>query len=59
MWLPCSGSQLPCRDGGTEFRETSNLSKVVEDFDPSKIKPFPPFDGRRFARIVDEAMGFI
>lgn len=36
-----------------------NLAKVIEEFDPLTIKPFPPLDGSRFARIVDEAMGFI
>jgi beta-1,4-N-acetylglucosaminyltransferase len=35
-----------------------NLVKVLEEFDPSTIKPFPQFDGSRFARIVDEVMGF-
>jgi beta-1,4-N-acetylglucosaminyltransferase len=44
----------------TEFWGTTrNLSRVVEEFDPSKIRPFPPFDGSRFAGIIDEAMGFI
>jgi hypothetical protein len=29
---------------------------VLRSFD---VEPLPPFDGSRFARIVDEAMGFI
>ena len=36
-----------------------NLSRTIEEFDALNIEPFPPFDGSRFARIVDEAMGFI
>ncbi|KDR81846.1 hypothetical protein GALMADRAFT_114604 [Galerina marginata CBS 339.88] len=36
-----------------------DLPNAIEGFDPSEMKPFPPFDGSRFARIVDEAMGFI
>jgi len=36
-----------------------NLVRVIEEFDPSTIKPFPQFDGSRFAKIVDEVMGFI
>jgi beta-1,4-N-acetylglucosaminyltransferase len=36
-----------------------SLPEVVEQFDVSEIKPFPPFDGSRFARVVDDALGFI
>ena len=35
------------------------LARVIEEFDPSKIKPFPPFERSRFAKIVDETLGFI
>ncbi|TFK43002.1 glycosyltransferase family 1 protein [Crucibulum laeve] len=36
-----------------------DLAKTIETFDVSTIVPFPPFDGSKFARIVDEEMGFI
>ncbi|KAF9566240.1 glycosyltransferase family 1 protein [Agrocybe pediades] len=35
------------------------LAQTIKDFDASKIKPFPPFDGSRFAKIVDEMVEFI
>ncbi|KAF9009430.1 glycosyltransferase family 1 protein [Cyathus striatus] len=36
----------------------SDLVQAIEELDISKIIPFPPFDGSKFARIVDETMGF-
>ncbi|KAF8911165.1 glycosyltransferase family 1 protein [Gymnopilus junonius] len=35
------------------------LADTIDQFDASDIKPFPPQDPSRFARIVDEVMGFI
>ncbi|KAF9525631.1 glycosyltransferase family 1 protein [Crepidotus variabilis] len=34
------------------------LPQAIKRFDTRKTKPFPPFDGSRFAKIVDEALGF-
>jgi len=45
--------------GHLKATTVSNLSRTIEEFDMLNIEPFPPFDGSRFARIVDEAMGFI
>jgi len=36
-----------------------NLAKTIDSFEISEIVPFPPFDGSKFAKIVDEEMGFI
>lgn len=35
-----------------------DLAKNVELFDPESLVEFPQFDGSRFARILDEEMGF-
>jgi hypothetical protein len=43
----------------SNHRGHRNLSRTIEEFDALNMEPFPPFDGSRFARIVDEAMGFI
>jgi len=45
--------------GHLKAATVSNLSRTIEGFDALNIEPFPPFDGSRFARIVDEVMGFI
>ncbi|KAF8162894.1 glycosyltransferase family 1 protein [Crassisporium funariophilum] len=45
--------------GHLKASTVENLPRTIDEFDASNIKPFPPFDGSRFARIVDEAMGFI
>ena len=37
----------------------SNLPNAIENFDPSSITPFPPFDGSRFSTLLNEEMGFI
>ncbi|KAK2465789.1 hypothetical protein APHAL10511_002333 [Amanita phalloides] len=36
-----------------------DLVKSIVDFNPEKVNPFPPFDGTKFARLVDEEMGFV
>lgn len=45
--------------GHLKSTTVENLPSVIDEFDPSNIVPFPPFDGSRFARIMDEVMGFI
>lgn len=34
------------------------LARDIEVFNPTSLVPFPPFDGSRFSRILDEEMGF-
>ncbi|KAL1742250.1 glycosyltransferase family 1 protein [Schizophyllum fasciatum] len=34
------------------------LAHDIASFDATSLTPFPPFDGSRFARILDEEMGF-
>ncbi|KIM49481.1 glycosyltransferase family 1 protein [Hebeloma cylindrosporum] len=45
--------------GHLKAATVENLPNVINEYDPSNIVPFPPFDGSRFARIIDEVMGFI
>lgn len=35
------------------------LRETIEEFDPSLIVPFPPFEGSRFRELLDEEMGFV
>ncbi|KAH9484025.1 tRNA (carboxymethyluridine(34)-5-O)-methyltransferase [Psilocybe cubensis] len=42
--------------GYLKSTSVENLAKTINDFDPSDVKPFPAFDGSRFARIMDEEM---
>jgi beta-1,4-N-acetylglucosaminyltransferase len=37
----------------------SDLSQAIQNFDLSALVPFPAFEGSRFARLLDEEMGFI
>lgn len=39
--------------------EIPDLATTIESFDVSLIKPFPPFDGSRFSRLLDEEMGYL
>jgi beta-1,4-N-acetylglucosaminyltransferase len=36
-----------------------NLASTIASFEPHNLVPFPPFDGSRFSKLVDEEMGFI
>lgn len=35
-----------------------NLAATISAFDPSRLIPFPPFDGSRFRRLIDQEMGY-
>jgi beta-1,4-N-acetylglucosaminyltransferase len=37
----------------------SDLPQIVQKFDPAALVPFPAFEGNRFAKLLDEEMGFI
>lgn len=37
----------------------SELPRALDSMASEKLTPFPPFDGSKFARILDEEMGFI
>jgi beta-1,4-N-acetylglucosaminyltransferase len=37
---------------------SSELAQSVMDLDTSTLVPFPPFDGSKFRRLVDQEMGF-
>ncbi|KAI6150554.1 glycosyltransferase family 1 protein [Pisolithus tinctorius] len=36
----------------------NNLAVTISAFDPSSLIPFPPFDGSRFRRLIDQEMGY-
>ncbi|KAG2349673.1 glycosyltransferase family 1 protein [Suillus weaverae] len=36
-----------------------DLVSTIASFKPRDLVPFPPFDGTRFSKLVDEEMGFI
>ncbi|KAJ8598001.1 glycosyl transferase [Rhizopogon salebrosus TDB-379] len=36
-----------------------NLASTIASFEPHNLVPFPPFDGNRFSKLVDEEMGYI
>ncbi|KAI6045659.1 glycosyl transferase [Pisolithus marmoratus] len=36
----------------------NNLAATISTFDPSSLIPFPPFDGSRFRRLIDQEMGY-
>ncbi|KAG6831179.1 hypothetical protein H0H92_012319 [Tricholoma furcatifolium] len=42
----------------TDGDALSDLAQKITDFDSSSLIPFPPFDGSRFAKLLDEHMGF-
>ncbi|KAI0079904.1 glycosyltransferase family 1 protein [Panus rudis PR-1116 ss-1] len=37
----------------------AELPKAIETLEPSKIVPFPVFDGSRFRELLDEEMGYV
>ncbi|KAG8683583.1 N-acetylglucosaminyldiphosphodolichol N-acetylglucosaminyltransferase catalytic subunit alg13 [Ceratobasidium sp. 395] len=37
----------------------STLAQTIRTYDPTKLKPFPQFDGSKFRAIMDEEMGFV
>ncbi|KAH0584356.1 UDP-N-acetylglucosamine transferase subunit alg13 [Termitomyces sp. J132] len=44
--------------GHLQVSNVVDLAQTIETFDPSSLTPFPPFDGSRFAKLLDEHMGF-
>ncbi|THU86438.1 glycosyl transferase [Dendrothele bispora CBS 962.96] len=36
----------------------SSLGVIIESFEPSSLKEFPPFEPSRFCELLDEEMGF-
>ncbi|KAF8334296.1 glycosyltransferase family 28 C-terminal domain-containing protein [Cantharellus anzutake] len=38
---------------------SADLARTIQTKDFSSLKPFPPFDGSHFQRLIDEEMGFI
>ncbi|KAG6821066.1 hypothetical protein H0H93_007225 [Arthromyces matolae] len=42
----------------SDVHHHSDLAATIETFEPSSLVPFPPFDGSRFAKLLDQHMGF-
>lgn len=36
-----------------------DLASTIASFEPHDLVPFPPFDGTKFSKLVDEEMGFV
>jgi len=45
--------------GHLKASPVADVAKTIEGFDISSVIPFPPFDSSRFARVMDEEMGFV
>ncbi|KAH7924579.1 glycosyltransferase 28 [Leucogyrophana mollusca] len=45
--------------GHLKATSVRDLPETIAKFDPSSLVPFPPFDGSKFRRLVDEEMGFL
>ncbi|KAJ3854657.1 glycosyl transferase [Lentinula lateritia] len=37
---------------------TSQLANTIQEFDASSLTKFPPFDGSKFRKLLDEELGF-
>ncbi|KAG6919934.1 hypothetical protein DXG01_013283 [Tephrocybe rancida] len=44
--------------GHLQYSSIPDLAQTIETFETSSLVPFPPFDGSRFAKLLDEHMGF-
>ncbi|KAH9043308.1 glycosyltransferase family 1 protein [Lactarius pseudohatsudake] len=44
--------------GYAKISTVNGLSQSIIDLDTSKLVPFPPFDGSKFRRLMDQEMGF-
>ncbi|EAU88251.1 glycosyltransferase 28 [Coprinopsis cinerea okayama7 len=44
--------------GHLKASNVHGLAQAIEEFETSALVPFPQFDGTRFAKILDETMGF-
>ncbi|GLB35414.1 putative glycosyltransferase family 28 C-terminal domain [Lyophyllum shimeji] len=44
--------------GHLQHSTIPDLAQTIQSFEPSSLTPFPPFDGSRFAKLLDEHMGF-
>ncbi|KAF8894674.1 glycosyltransferase family 1 protein [Infundibulicybe gibba] len=45
--------------GHLKASTVADLAHDIENWDPFTVVPFPPFDGSKFQRLLDEEMGFI
>ncbi|KAG2158336.1 glycosyltransferase family 1 protein [Suillus bovinus] len=45
--------------GHLKATSIQDLASTIASFEPRNLVPFPPFDGTKFSKLVDEEMGFI
>lgn len=45
--------------GHLKATSIQDLASTIASFEPCNLVPFPPFDGTKFSKLVDEEMGFI
>ncbi|KAG2054781.1 glycosyl transferase [Suillus hirtellus] len=45
--------------GHLKATSIQDLASTIASFEPRDLVPFPPFDGTKFSKLVDEEMGFI
>ncbi|KAG2367468.1 glycosyltransferase family 1 protein [Suillus spraguei] len=45
--------------GHLKATSIQDLVSTIASFEPRNLVPFPPFDGTRFSKLVDEEMGFV
>ncbi|KAG1754546.1 glycosyltransferase family 1 protein [Suillus lakei] len=45
--------------GHLKATSIQDLASTIASFEPRDLIPFPPFDGSKFSKLVDEEMGFI
>lgn len=45
--------------GHLKASSIQNLASTIASFEPHDLVPFPPFDGTKFSKLVDEEMGFV
>jgi len=54
-----SGQSIQISSDESRLNCGSELPRALESIASKKLTPFPPFDGSKFARILDEEMGFL
>lgn len=45
--------------GHLKATSIQDLASTIASFEPHNLVPFPPFDGIKFSKLVDEEMGFV
>ena len=54
-----SGEYIRISNSKLHLIRCSELPQALETITSKELTPFPPFDGSKFAQILDEEMGFL